>query len=52
MNDQNGARPANAKTDDLRPEMEDADGAHLTTNQGVRIEDDHNSLTAGERGRR
>lgn len=41
---------SNSKVDDLRPEMEDATESRLTTNQGVRIEDNQNSLKAGSRG--
>ncbi|MDQ3549390.1 MAG: catalase [Chloroflexota bacterium] len=40
----------NTKAEDLKPETEDAEGTQLTTNQGVRIEDNHNTLTAGSRG--
>jgi catalase len=50
MNDHGGTRPTNAKTGDLESEMEDGRDAQLTTNQGVRIADNHNSLTAGDRG--
>jgi catalase len=38
------------KVDDLEKFREDAEGEYLTTNQGVRINDDQNSLKAGERG--
>ena len=40
----------NAKTDDLAKNTESAQGEFLTTNQGLRINDDQNSLKAGERG--
>ena len=40
----------NAKISDLEKNIEDAAGQFLTSNQGVRINDDHNSLKAGERG--
>ena len=38
------------KSDQLEPFREDADGAYLTTNTGVRVSDTDNSLTAGSRG--
>jgi len=40
----------NAKKDDLAKNTESAQGEFLTTNQGLRINDDQNSLKAGERG--
>jgi catalase len=40
----------NAKLDDLARNTEDAAGEYLTTNQGVRINDNQNSLKAGDRG--
>ncbi|HUQ68011.1 MAG TPA: catalase, partial [Planctomycetaceae bacterium] len=44
-------KPANSeKTADLAPETAEAAGEFLTTNQGVRVNDNHNSLKAGERG--
>jgi catalase len=42
--------PANEKTKNLSPHTEQSDGQFLTTNHGVRINDDQNSLKAGERG--
>jgi len=39
-----------AKTNELAPNREDSYGQFLTTNQGLRISDDQNSLKAGERG--
>ena len=49
--------PANAgygandpKLDDLAKNTEDSAGEYLTTNQGVRINDNQNSLKAGDRG--
>ncbi len=39
-----------AKIDDLQKNTEDSGGEFLTTNQGVRINDNQNSLKAGERG--
>ena len=38
------------KLDDLDEFREDGCGEHLTTNQGVRINDNQNSLKAGDRG--
>lgn len=40
----------NKKIAHLSPSKEDSTGEFLTTNTGVRINDDHNSLKAGERG--
>ena len=40
----------NKKLVDLEPNKEDATGEFLTTNQGVRVNDDQNTLKAGERG--
>ena len=39
-----------AKTEALRPHTEEGAGQALTTNQGVRISDNQNSLKAGPRG--
>jgi catalase len=41
---------ANAKKDYLERHTASDDGKFLTTNQGVKVNDDHNSLKAGERG--
>jgi catalase len=53
MNDQ-PSQPPTAKTDRLQARestpLEDKTTEHLTTNQGVRIADNQNSLRAGERG--
>jgi catalase len=38
------------KSAELQPNRESADGQFITTNNGVRINDDQNSLKAGERG--
>ncbi len=38
------------KTEDLSKNMEDSTSQFLTTNQGVKINDNQNSLKAGERG--
>src|SRR5687767_6006126 len=40
----------NPKLDDLARNKEDAAGEFLTTNQGVRVNDNQNSLKAGDRG--
>src|SRR5215217_5543344 len=40
----------NLKSDDLTPNVEDSAGEFLTTNHGVRINDNQNSLKAGNRG--
>src|SRR6187455_59570 len=40
----------NKKLTDLQQNKEDSTGQFLTTNQGVRVNDDQNSLKAGERG--
>jgi catalase len=45
-----GKKEENAKTEDLSINREDSYGEYITTNQGVRLNDDHNSLKAGERG--
>jgi catalase len=42
--------PGNAKLKDLGKNTEHAEGEFLTTNHGLRINDDQNSLKAGERG--
>ena len=38
------------KMDDLEPDRRDDAGTGLTTNQGLKVTDDQNSLKAGERG--
>ena len=43
-------KPLNEKLKDLAPHKELGTGEFLTTNQGVKINDDNNSLKAGERG--
>ena len=40
----------NEKLDDLAKNTEDSAGEFLTTNQGVRVNDNQNSLKAGDRG--
>lgn len=44
------AKPENRKGTDLLPDIEQSEGTFLTTNQGVKINDDQNSLKAGDRG--
>src|SRR5687767_205552 len=46
----NKKRQRNKKTDSLQQHTEDSQGKFLTTNQGVKVNDDQNSLKAGERG--
>jgi len=47
----NSKKPqGNKKTDSLQQHTEDSQGQFLTTNQGVKVNDDQNSLKAGERG--
>jgi catalase len=48
--DQKPTAVGNPKADDLAPFMEEGAGKVLTTNQGVRVNDDQNTLKAGERG--
>jgi catalase len=40
----------NLKLDDLTPNVEDSAGEFLSTNQGIRVNDNQNSLKAGDRG--
>lgn len=40
----------NDKLNELLPDKEDSNGEFMTTNHGVRINDDQNSLKAGDRG--
>src|SRR5689334_2716101 len=40
----------NLKLDDLTPNVEDSAGEFLTTDQGIRVNDNQNSLKAGDRG--
>ncbi|MEO5984346.1 MAG: catalase [Ferruginibacter sp.] len=49
-NSKNNSPEENKKVADLQQNTEDSMGQFLTTNQGVRINDDQNSLKAGERG--
>src|SRR5678810_528013 len=46
----NNTPEENKKLTDLQQNKEDSTGQFLTTNQGVRVNDDQNSLKAGERG--
>jgi catalase len=43
-------KPLSKKVADLQQNAEDSTGEFLTTNQGVKINDDQNTLKAGERG--
>lgn len=43
-------KPVNKKINALAEQKEESTGQFLTTNQGVKINDDQNSLKAGERG--
>src|SRR5690606_30862816 len=45
-----GKSATNAKTEDLQQYVSSGDGKNMTTNQGVKINDDANSLKSGERG--
>ena len=47
---QKNSTTENKKLTDLEPNKEDLTGQFLTTNQGLRVNDDQNSLKAGERG--
>jgi len=42
--------PLNRKQNDLSPDINDGTGKFMTTNQGIKINNDSNSLKAGERG--
>lgn len=50
MSKKSTQRSRNAKEEDLNKNTVDSTGAFLTTDQGLKINDDHNSLKAGERG--
>ncbi len=43
-------KPVNKKIEDLNKNVEEGNGEFLTTNQGVRINDNQNSLKSGDRG--
>jgi catalase len=45
----NVGQPINAKTNDLAPDIESGAEQLMTTNHGVKINDDQNSLKAGDR---
>jgi catalase len=47
---QGNQQPENDKTRDLAQNMEDSSGQLMNTNTGLRINDDQNSLKAGDRG--
>lgn len=42
--------PENDKLRELEPDKENSNGEFITTNTGTKINDDHNSLKAGDRG--
>ncbi len=48
--DMEAINPENAKTESLAPHKADATGEFMTTNHGLRINDDQNTLKAGNRG--
>ena len=50
MSQPNSDDQLNAKLIELEQNREDSTGHYLTTNQGLRVNDDQNSLKAGERG--
>lgn len=50
MENKNNQPAHNDKTNDLSKNMELGTGQFLTTNQGLKINDDQNSLKAGDRG--
>jgi len=43
-------QPDNAKITEMNPDREASDGEYMTTNHGTRINNDQDSLKAGERG--
>lgn len=45
-----GAQGVNVKTENLAPHTADSTGEFMTTNTGLKINDDQNSLKAGDRG--
>ena len=49
-NKSNKLSKENAKTESLSFHTEESDGEFLTTNHGVKVNDDQNSLKAGSRG--
>ena len=49
-NDKKNTNPTNKKTKSLERYTEDGTDQHLTTNQGVKINDNQHTLSAGERG--
>jgi catalase len=48
--DRAGLGANNQKLDDLAPNVEESAGEFLSTNQGIRVNDNQNSLKAGDRG--
>ena len=43
-------KSANKKIEELTPDISDMAGTTLTSNQGLAVNDDNNTLKAGERG--
>ncbi len=50
MNNKNKSKQNNSKTEDLSRNIEESDGQKMTTNQGLKVNDDTNSLKVGDRG--
>src|SRR5690606_13466049 len=50
MSDKNNPKPGNQKSADLNKDIEESDGQKMTTNQGLKVNDDNHSLKAGDRG--
>src|SRR5690606_4291104 len=50
MNNKNNPENTSQKTEDLNKNIEVSDGQKMTTNQGVKVNDDTNSLKVGDRG--
>jgi catalase len=50
MKDKKASRPQDGKLTELSGNKENGNGEFLTTNQGLKINDNQNSLKAGERG--
>ena len=48
--DNNKNKPESKKTESLKQHTEDGTDQHLTTNQGVKINDNQHTLSVGERG--
>ncbi|WP_339869617.1 catalase [uncultured Algoriphagus sp.] len=50
MSKKNNSKKDSQKIEDLQKNYEESEGQKMTTNQGLKINDDTNSLKAGERG--